>query len=644
MFTVSVNAQILDDSTKQIYGYHSTNYFTEHEVFKDDTLTYTPDSSFDATIQRYDKLYFKDNIYQNLGNLGTASKAIFWNQPTAIGYGFGYHTYDQYASNVLETKYYDTKSPYSILKYVQGGTGENSLNFDYTRNFSRLLNVGMNVQRLTSVKQIGRKVQRDRNVDLWDFGFNSSFHSPNKRYIALASYARFVNLVRETGGIIPDSVNFDQSNLNKYDESPVKMSDSARTSDDRTNFRFYNQFSIIPKNKLNLFYAYSFSDQYIGFNDKNLNNTLSGKTLYKEYVYPTHKYIDSLGTVYRAEYISRTHTLGLKTSFKSFKMSAFSLFEGNQYKQIVKSDSSEQLLMSVVKVGGTMDYLVTENARFSLTALNQITLKAIEENKANAVQVKNNKDFNVNLAYASRFMKAGYGIAKYSPTLQQTQYAANNYAWKNNQLKPIQAQTYYLNVFKTIQKQRFELELSHTEVTNYVYFVDTAQLSNHWREQIMVKQDTAKGFNITNITLLADFNIGNHFFIKNQLRYALSAGDVKYRSYRVPTWYASSLMYYQFRFTKDLGLQIGIDVHYRSAYKADAYSVALQQFVVQNTFVAKAYTVVDAFVNLKIKKATVWLKGSQINQFMGQEVYFLTPYYPGMKMAFHFGVHWPFFD
>ncbi|MEY3451124.1 MAG: hypothetical protein RL711_950, partial [Bacteroidota bacterium] len=119
-FTLTVSAQVLDDSTKQVYGYHSTSYFTEQDVLKDDTLTTTPDSSFDATIHRYDKLYFKDNIYQNLGNLGTASKAIFWNQPTAIGYTFGYHTYDQYASNVSETKYYDTKSPYSILKYVQG--------------------------------------------------------------------------------------------------------------------------------------------------------------------------------------------------------------------------------------------------------------------------------------------------------------------------------------------------------------------------------------------------------------------------------------------------------------------------------------------------------------------------------------------
>ncbi|MEY3417132.1 MAG: hypothetical protein RL060_1244, partial [Bacteroidota bacterium] len=642
-FTLTVSAQVLDDSTKQVYGYHSTSYFTEQDVLKDDTLTTTPDSSFDATIHRYDKLYFKDNIYQNLGNLGTASKAIFWNQPTAIGYTFGYHTYDQYASNVSETKYYDTKSPYSILKYVQGGTGENSLNFDYTRNFSKLLNVGMQVQRLTSVKQIGRKVQRDRNVDLWDFGFNAAFHSPSKRYIALASYARFVNLVKETGGIIPDSVNFDQTNLNKYDESPVKMSDSARTSDDRTNFRFYNQFSIVPKNTLNLFYAYQFSDQYVGFNDKNLNNTLSGKTLYKEYVYPAYN-IDSLRTVYRAQFIANTHTIGLKSAYRSFKMSAFTVFEGNQYKQIVKSDSSQKLLMSVVKVGGTLDYLLNDNAKFSLSAMNQLTLKAIEENKANAINVNNNKDFNVNIAYSARFVKAGYGIAKYSPTLQQTQYAANNYGWENDSLKPIHAQTYYINFFKTIHQQRFELALSHTEVTNYVYFVDTAQLTQHWREQIIVKQDTAKGFNLTNISVLADFKLGEHFFIKNQLRYTLSAGDVKYRSFRVPTWYASTLMYYQYRFTKDLGLQIGIDVHYRSAYKADAYSVALQQFVVQNTFETKAYTVVDAFVNLKIKRATVWVKGSQMNQFMGQEVYFLTPYYPGMKMAFHFGVNWPFFD
>lgn len=643
VFTFQVNAQILDDSTKQVYGYHSTKYFTEKEIFKDDTTKFSPDSSFDATIQRYEKLYFKDNIYQNLGNLGTASKAIFWEQPTAIGYTFGYHTYDQYASNVLKTNYFDAKSPFTSLKYIQGGTGENALDFDFTRNFSKLLNVGMHVHRLTSVKQIGRKVQRDRNVDQWDFGFNTSFHTANNRYTALATYARFSTLVRENGGIRPDSVQFNQTELDAYDESPVKMSDSAMTMDDRTNFRFYHQLGILPNKVVSIFHSFSYQNQYVGFNDRSLNNTSAGITMFTDFVYPDY-FIDSTRTVYRANYNSKVNTIGLKSDLNKLKLRTYSIFENNKYKQIIKSDSLDKLFITVVKAGAEADFYFNNNAKIEFTAIQQVSLTAKAEKTMNQLNVVNNKDYNLNISFVNQFFKAGYSQARYSPTLQQIQYASNSYAWQNNAFKPIETQTYYAKIFKTVQRQRFEFALTHTEVNNYVYYLDTAKLDNHWREQIIVKQDRAKGFNITSFDVFADFNIGNKFFINNQVRYSMSAGDVNYRSYRVPTVYASSLIYYQLRFKKDLGLQIGVDIHHRSAYKADAYSVALQQFVVQNNFVAKAYTVVDAFINLKVKSATVWVKGSQINQYFGPQVYFVTPYYPGMKMAFHFGVNWPFFN
>lgn len=636
----SANAQILDDSTKQVYGFHSTQYFTERDIFRDDTSKSRIDTSFDATIQRYDKQYFRDNIYQNLGNLGTASKAVFWQQPSTIGYTFGYHVYDQYASNVLNTKYMDTKSPYTLLRYVQSGTGENSLNFDFSRNITDLFNFGINVQRLTSVKQIGRKVQRDRNVDQWDFGFNASFHTRNKRFIALTSFARFSTLVRETGGIRPDSVVFNQTDLDLYDQSPVKLSDSARTLDDRTNFRYYHQFSLVPKNRFNLFHSFTYSNQYSGFTDKRLtSSSVSGKTLYESFIYPQYSF-DTNQTVYRANFNSISNTVGFKSDLKNLKIRAFTTFENNAYKQIIKSDSTDKLSFDVTKVGAEADYYLSAKTYLTLSALSQMSLDASSENANKKVYIVNNKDYNLNISFVSDYFKAGFISSKYSPTLQQTQYCSNNYAWSNENLKPIQSQHLYAKVFKTFSKQKFELMASYTDVKNYVYYQDTASVTANWREKIIVSQGSDKGFQMLSGELFAGFNLGDKVFIDNQIRYTKTTGE---DIYRVPSLYISSMIYYQKKFSKDLGLQFGFDIHYRSAYKADAYSAVLQQFVLQNNFKNNAFTVVDVFANLKIKKATAWVKFSQLNQSL-QKVYFVTPYYPGMSLAFHFGVNWAFFD
>jgi hypothetical protein len=640
LFSLQIHAQILDDSTKEVYGYHSTRYFTEQNIFRDDTLKSIEDTSFNVLIQRYDKLILKDNIFQNLGNLGTASKAIYWEQPNRIGFDFGYHVYDQYATNVLNTRFYDTKSPFTSMKYLQGGTGENSLNFNFNRSFDERFNFGFNLQRLTSVKQIGRKVQRDRNVDSWDFGFSAAYHSKNKRYTALSSFARFSSLVRETGGIRPDSSVFDQSELNLYDQSPVKMSDSARTIDDRTNFRFYHQFSLIKNNKLNLFHTYAYSNQYVGFNDKRLNNTTNGKTLFSEFVYPTF-FLDTNNTVYRAQFKSYVNTFGLKTSLDKLRLRAFSIYENNEYQQIIKSNLLDNVAFNVVKFGTEADFYFNEKSFISLRTLNQVSLSANTNNVDRKINIINNNDFNYNVSFVSSFLKFGFDISKYSPSMKQIQYSSNNYQWINANLNPTTAQTLYLKLFKNIKKQKFELNISHSDIKNYVYFLDTAKLNSEWVEQIVVKQNTIRGFQLTTAEIVAGFNIFDKVFINSQARYTHTSGDT---IYRVPKLFLSSLIYYQIKFTSNLALQIGFDVQYKSSYKADAYSVALQQFVVQNSFKAKSYTVVDAFVNLKIRRATVWSKVSQINQYLGQEVYFLTPYYPGMSMAFHFGVNWPFFD
>ena len=81
---VSAQAQILNDTTQQLYGYHSLRYGTEGDVFLNKGLSRQVDSSL-ASIQRYGYIYKNAQFSQDLGNWATPLKCITANTPTQLG-------------------------------------------------------------------------------------------------------------------------------------------------------------------------------------------------------------------------------------------------------------------------------------------------------------------------------------------------------------------------------------------------------------------------------------------------------------------------------------------------------------------------------------------------------------------------------
>jgi hypothetical protein len=114
---------------------------------------------------------------------------------------------------------------------------------------------------------------------------------------------------------------------------------------------------------------------------------------------------------------------------------------------------------------------------------------------------------------------------------------------------------------------------------------------------------------------------------------------------RVPDWALSTKAYFEgYIFKKALFGQAGVESTFRSDYYGDAYAPALQQFYLQDNFVLERYPVVDVFVAADIKSLNVFLKLAHANEGLTGSGYFTTPYYPGMRRSFIFGVKWLFFD
>jgi hypothetical protein len=198
----SLFSQILDDSTKQIYGFHSTKYTTEYELYSGKERFFSVDTSIND-FHRYYYTYTPQQSYQNLGVIGTASKPIWWEQPRKIGIQLGMDALNQYVPDVNNVKYYDTKSPYSSLYYVQCRGCEEIISAELSRNVNENVNFGIQFNRMIGLKQLAASgsANRDKMTDHISLVLYSSVKSKNGRYKLLGNYMHFNHYILENGGI-----------------------------------------------------------------------------------------------------------------------------------------------------------------------------------------------------------------------------------------------------------------------------------------------------------------------------------------------------------------------------------------------------------------------------------------------------------
>lgn len=115
---------------------------------------------------------------------------------------------------------------------------------------------------------------------------------------------------------------------------------------------------------------------------------------------------------------------------------------------------------------------------------------------------------------------------------------------------------------------------------------------------------------------------------------------------RVPLFVTKNSLYADFHlFHHALQTQVGVDLRYHTAFKADAYNPALGIFYRQDEVTVGNYLWADVFVNLQIKRASIYVKAGHLNSLLEPEAhYFLLPHYPGQPFGLFYGMTWKFFD
>lgn len=626
----------IDDSTKVIYGPRTTRYFLESDLFNNRKTLYTTDTLLDG-VHQYNFVSRNGNLYQDLGNLGTALRPVFYQEPTQIGAQTGYSVYEPYAYQTNQVKYYDTKSPFTRMYFVLGGRNQNILNFDFSQNVNPRFNIGFNAQRVTSRKQFGIPLASGNSsfegflVQSWAFVGHMNYRTKDEKYTVLAHFNHLNHEQPDQGGLLPNPTADGQLDFYFYEGNPRLPLANGREL--RNRWHVYQQYKLTEG--FQAFHRLDYHRQINSFNDYRLQ---SDSTLTRYYPLIRNRALllqEFPDTLRRAERSSQQtsqdnryrlleNVFGLKGDFKGFNYRAYlrNRVYGQQgrYNRVPTSQDSTTFwgtynnprLRQETFLGLWLGYYFPDSLT-RLTAEGEYLL---------------GRDLRLEGQLETRLGTVGYRSIFASPTLLQQRFESNNYSWANNfGLRGTQHAYGTLNLrYKNVLVQP---GLDYWLLNNYIYFDEDAR-----------PQQVSSAFSMVRVGLGASAGKGRWKAQTQGYYTIISRSDIM----RAPTLFVNLRGTYDFIFKKVLFIQTGVELHYKSAYFADAYMPLTQQFHLQNRQRVEGYLLADVFANLRINRTRLFVKMAHVNQGVFSPGYYVTPDYLAMRRSFAFGVDWYLFD
>ncbi|MDX5480893.1 MAG: putative porin [Hymenobacteraceae bacterium] len=566
-----------------------------------------------------ERFWYNDTAYyQHLGNLGTASQPLLYRMPQEIGVRLGKRVFDRYAYNPNTLNYFDTRSPYSHIYYVQGQRGEQVFEGTYTRNITERWNAGVAYQILSANKQIGTAERRDGLIDNQSVKAYTHYRSKNDRYDLFFNYTFMKHEQIESGGIRPLPGDTRDS-LSGYETEQVYLTQAAN-EESRNNFHLTHIYKLAGEN-LKLYHTADWYRQVNEFQDDAPSSAVNGGEAAS--FYPNFFY-SRMRTEDRTAYRQLQNVIGVTGNSK---VSFFKAFIKHRNAGIDYS-----VLETVHPDTADVRGRITEGATYNQLFVGG-QLRLFYQNKA---ELFLDGEFQLTRDYRVRAQGFLWGLqlsqerVLRSPSLVEEFMLSNHFRWDNDFQNTVTDRTEVSFARKLGERQHLKLGVNFTNINRYIYFNEQALPEQVSGSQRLIGAELAHHIRFGPV----------HF--ENFIAYTNTDEADKVR---VPEWVFDSKLFLQGKvFGNALYGQFGVQAYMPTGYFADAYMPVTQQFYLQNEFELKTYPVIDVFLNADIKTLNVFLKMSHVNYDLWEPVYFTTPYYPGMRRSFTFGIKWMFFD
>lgn len=609
-------SQITDDSTKQIYSAKTVNIIYEQDLKNNKSKELHPDTTL-YELEKWTQLDLMDRKYQDLGNNGTALYPIFYSLPTQIGRTSGLSAYDPYMVTPSTIKYYDTKSPYIDMHVVFGGSGRSLADVSFSRNVNKNWNLGFDVNRVTSDKQIGSSGSQDRNVVGTVFDVYTYYKSDKRPYSLMFNVSNMDYNIEETGGIyIEDMSTATSADLYEYLDSKIQL-DEARVSDKRVNIHFYHQYNWTKQ--LQFYHAIDINQQKVMYSDFSSGGyTNTDGTTYDQYLdYYGKLLFDEDSTYELITWKETVNELGIKGDLAN-------LF----YRLYLKRRDLNYGALYLDPTGHVGEMYAGGYTRFDWKDKFNV--------EANA-EIMQSGEYKLIGKLNSDYLFGSYTSMLYKPSFLSERYFGNTHEWDNS----------FVPSFVNEIKGGIQVDLGFIKIrptgrlvtlNNYVYYGEAK--TPEQTSDLAVLTSFGGDFNFRIYTNKA---LKEGFFFENEAYYSVTSG-ADANVLRVPNLFYNGRVFWRGAiFQHGMGVEIGLDVHAKSSYYAMGYAPEIQQYYLQDDIKINAFYTADFFFNMKVMNVRAFVK--RVNVFQqANSGYFITPYYPGMRAVIDFGVRWLFFD
>lgn len=607
--------EFLDDSPQDVYGLHTTTFITPFDL-KFNRAGFQP---IFVRIKKIDRFTYRQRAaykLQDLGNEGTAAKPIFYQIPTYIGAHTGFHVYDIYFKDLLQQRYYDAKAPYTDGSVAFANYGSFTFDVTHARSFNKNWHLGgMFESMLTDREFIPNKIPYDRQVLTYPMTVFGHYKSDNEKYQAFVSFYRKNHRNRETGGIWGDP-NKDikewlrpKANTNNN----LSIGEGIKSKELRQQYFLYHQFTFVEPAQF--YHELLLTNNFNHFITKSLSEDskkfLSGQ---------------QAATANSLQDRTRMQTFSNEWGIKGQAQRVF-------YQYYYRNKH-----INLQPAGSTSNKKLLENYLGLYTRTNLWNSLGFLYLHGEYLQ---GDLYKVGAAYENKFVELAYDQVRYKPSFLSLQYASPYRKWNNRFKPPVDQQV----------ESALNIPLPGLALRPYAKFVRTTapiyfkKLPNTPQQSTAIKPYQAKG-HADILTWGGEINITlfSHYHLDTEIATTKVDGPTA-NVFRMPKWYTNVRAYYADSYHEEkANIETGIEFNWKSAYKADGYDPATQQFFVQDDFMVYAYPVVELFFNFRIKTFRGFLKVVHLNQGIPSEGYFVTPFYPGQMRSIDFGVSWSLFD
>lgn len=639
--------QAEQDTTKEKVKDPERQFAVRTVYLLEDSALFKPNHfvRIDTTLTEIDEIdegLTGGRFYRRINNIGSASLNLEFNPFRNAGFNTGLIAHDVHLLKSNTLRYYDSYTPYTQLRYIQGDGELQLLDVSHSQNINELTNIGITYRSIKSTGFYQNEANLVKNVS-----FHGRYRNPSGNYQLLVYGLWNTVDVNENGGI---------EDVDLFGSEGF-LSERVRTT----------QPTFIPNGGSYWFRNSEFGlrqMKYFGEMDSvNINDSQKVAKMVPR-MYASHK----------LRYTTNTTKFGADTAdFFDFNYTFmnrnFDVMEhqeiSNEFsvgiflnrKEVLKGDSSvikKPYAEQVLRFGADF-----KAGSASFWGLERLTLAEPDKLKRRTgygnMHIFGNlskqltpvthfkgsidyvllgsqfSDYSVNLGLKQTIWKGLFLVPflntqAVSPYFITQEYLSGFSRWYNSFGKE-----FHNDVGASLNyKQNTSVTLTVRRSDNFVYFDEQA-----------TPQQSNLGVNYLQIKVKKDFHLRKFHFEHEVAWQQMNSTS----PYRVPEWLGKANYYFQsYIFKRAANFRLGVSGFYYSSFMASAYMPGIAQFHLQNDGEVGGYPVFNIYLSANVKKWNGFLRYEHANDgFMGYG-YEMLPDYPMNPAALRMGVAWRFYN